>query len=97
MCSIKYETVFILKPELPEEVLLKNIDKYQGILVERGARSIQVENRGKRHLKYPIKKYRDGVYVQMEYEANGDIVDLVSRSMKIDELILRHLTVKVIN
>lgn len=95
MCLIRYETVYILKPELAEDTLLRAIDRYQGILVERGARNIQVENRGKRHLRYPLKKSRDGIYIQMEYEANGDVVDLINKSMKIDESILRHFTVRI--
>nr|BDA97390.1 ribosomal protein S6 [Cryptomonas sp. NIES-345]BDA98351.1 ribosomal protein S6 [Cryptomonas sp. NIES-1327] len=89
-----YETVYILRPELAEENLLRVIDRYQGILIERGAKNIRIENRGKRRLKYPLKKCRDGVYVQMNYEANGEVVALLNSSLRIDDLILRSLTVK---
>ena len=95
MCLVKYETVYILKSELAEDALLRVIDHYQGILAERGAKNLQVENRGKRHLRYPIKKSRDGVYVQMEYEGNGDMLELLTKSMRIDESVLRYMTVKV--
>jgi small subunit ribosomal protein S6 len=89
-----YETVYILRPELAEENLLRAIDRYQGILIERGAKNIRIENRGKRRLKYPLKKCRDGVYVQMNYEANGEVVALLNSSLRIDDSILRSLTVK---
>jgi small subunit ribosomal protein S6 len=46
-----YETIYIVKPELTEDNLLKIIENYQGILVERGAKNIVTQNRGRRHLK----------------------------------------------
>ena len=88
-----YETVYLLKPDMPEESLLKIIEQYQGILIERGAKNIIVQNRGRRHLKYPIKKIKDSVYIQMNYDANGEVIKLIERSMKINDSILRYLTV----
>ena len=84
-----YETVYILKSELTEDNLLKIIEQYQGLLIERGAKNILIENRGRRQLKYPIKHSKDGVYIQMNYDANGEVVSLIERSMKINELIVR--------
>ena len=89
---VSYETVYIVKPDLTEDALLKIIEQYQGILIERGAKNILIENRGRRHLKYPINRVKDGVYIQMNYDANGEIVSLIERSMKINESIIRYLT-----
>ena len=95
MTLVSYETIYILKPDLSEEALLKLTDQYQGILIERGAKNIIVQNRGRRHLKYPIKRSRDGVYIQMNYDANGELVFLVERAMKINDSILRYLTIRL--
>ena len=89
-----YETIYIVKPDLNEDTLLKLIENYQGILVERGAKNIVTQNRGRRHLKYTISKFKDGVYVQMNYEANGETVALVEKSMKLNESIMRFLTTR---
>ena len=89
---ISYETVYIIKPDLTEDTLLKIIEQYQGILIERGAKNILIENRGRRHLKYPINHAKDGIYIQMNYDANGEVVSLIERSMKINESIVRYLT-----
>ena len=75
-----------------EDTLLKLIEQYQGILVERGAKNIVIENRGRRHLKYPIKRSKDAIYVQMNYDANGEVIGLIEKSMKINENVLRYLT-----
>ena len=87
-----YETIYLLKPELTEDSLLKIVEQYQGILIERGAKNILVENRGRRHLKYPIKRAKDGVYIQMNFEANGEVVNLIEKSMRINDSILRYMT-----
>ena len=92
---VPYETVYLLKPDLTEDILLKIVEQYQGILVERGAKNILIENRGRRHLKYPIKRVKDGIYVQMNYDASGEIVGLIEKSMKINEHIIRYITVSV--
>jgi small subunit ribosomal protein S6 len=92
---VSYETIYLLKPDLTEDTLLKIVEQYQGILVERGAKNITIENRGRRHLKYPIKKVKDGVYIQMNYEANGEVINLIERSMKINESIIRYMTTAV--
>ena len=92
---VSYETIYLLKPDLTEDTLLKIVEQYQGILVERGAKNITIENRGRRHLKYPIKKVKDGVYIQMNYEANGEVINLIERSMKINESIIRYMTTAI--
>jgi small subunit ribosomal protein S6 len=90
-----YETVYILKSDLSEDSLLKTIEQYQGLLLERGAKNILIENRGRRNLKYPIKSSKDGVFIQMNYDANGEIISLVEKSMKINDSIIRYLTSRI--
>ncbi len=92
---VSYETIYLLKPDLTEDSLLKIVEQYQGILVERGAKNITIENRGRRHLKYPIKRVKDGVYIQMNYEANGEVINLIERSMKINDSIIRYMTTSI--
>nr|BDA98650.1 ribosomal protein S6 [Rhodomonas sp. NIES-1730] len=91
-----YETIYIIKPNLTEDNLLKIIENYQGLLIERGAKNIVTQNRGRRGLKYFISKFRDGVYIQMNYEANGEVVEFIEKSMRINEDIIRFLTTRSI-
>ena len=89
---VSYETIYLLKPDLTEDSLLKIVEQYQGVLVERGAKNITIENRGRRHLKYPIKRSTDGIYIQMNYEANGEVVSLIEKSMRINDSIIRYMS-----
>nr|BBK20602.1 ribosomal protein S6 [Cryptomonas sp. SAG 977-2f] len=91
---VSYETVYLIKPDVSEEQLFKIIEHYQDMLMERGAKNIIVQNRGRRNLKYPIKKIKDSIYIQMNYDANGESVRLFEHSMKISEHVVRYLTVR---
>ena len=89
-----YETICIIKPDLNEDSLAKIVEEYKLMLVDKGAQNIITQNRGRRHLKYIMKKFKDGIYVQMNYDANGEIISVLEKTMKIDERILRFMTVK---
>jgi small subunit ribosomal protein S6 len=89
-----YETICIIKPDLNEDNLAKVIGNYQSMLSNQGAKNIITQNRGRRHLKYIMKKFKDGIYIQMNYEANGEVISTLEKNMKIDEQILRFMTVK---
>ena len=89
-----YETICIIKLDLNEDSLAKVIETYQLMLAEKGAQNVMTQNRGRRHLKYAMKKFKDGFYIQMNYEANGEVITALERSMKIDETVLRFMTVK---
>lgn len=89
-----YETICIIKPDLNEDNLAKVIEKYQLILADKGARDIVTQNRGRRHLKYTMKKFKDGIYVQINYDGNGEVIATIEKIMKIDEDVLRFMTVR---
>ncbi|NJK59879.1 MAG: 30S ribosomal protein S6 [Oscillatoriales cyanobacterium SM2_1_8] len=89
-----YETMYILKPEFAEQVLDEAIGKYQAFLQEREAEEITVQHRGKRRLAYSLGKYREGIYIQMNYLAPAGTVEAMEKVMRIDENILRYLTMR---
>ena len=89
-----YETIYILKPDVTEDMNISLVNYYKVLLKEQGAFNISVQHRGRRHLSYNIIHYYDGIYVQMNYQANGNLVRLLEKSMKMNDLIIRYLTVK---
>lgn len=94
MKTFVYETMYILRPDLSDEVVEQSISKYQTILKDRGVEDIQTQHRGKRRLAYPINKHRDGIYIQMNYHSAGDTVAILERAMRLSEEVIRYLTVK---
>ena len=52
-----YETMYILRPDMGEEMADQVITKYQGILKDNGVESIDTQHRGKRRLAYEIQNH----------------------------------------
>jgi small subunit ribosomal protein S6 len=92
--SQAYETMYILRPDLGDELVDQAIAKYQGILRDNGADAIDTQHRGKRRLAYEIHNHKEGVYVQMNYTAPGTAIALMERAMRLSEDVIRYLTVK---
>jgi small subunit ribosomal protein S6 len=89
-----YETMYILRPDMGDELVDQAIDKYQTILRENGTEIIETQHRGKRRLAYEIGKHREGIYIQMNYKADGSQIALMERAMRLSEDVIRFLTVK---
>ncbi|MUL35126.1 30S ribosomal protein S6 [Gloeocapsopsis dulcis] len=89
-----YETMYILRPDLGEDQLAQVVTKYQNMLQEQGATQLEVQNRGKRRLAYEIARYREGIYVQMNYQAPGSVIAQLERAMRLSEEVIRYLTIK---
>lgn len=89
-----YETMYILRPDLGDEQIDQAIEKYQAILREQGAEELETQHRGKRRLAYEIQKHREGVYVQMNYTAPGSTVALLERAMRLNDEVIRFMTLK---
>lgn len=94
MCLNSYETIYILKPDVTDDTNLSLVNHYKALIKEKGGLNILVQHRGRRHLSYNITHYYDGIYIQMNYQANGDMVKLLEKSMRLNENIIRYLTVK---
>jgi len=89
-----YETMYILRPDLGDEQLEQAISKYQNLIREQGAENIEIQHRGKRRLAYEIKRQREGIYIQMNYEGPGAMVAPLERAMRLSEEVIRYLTTK---
>lgn len=89
-----YETMYILRPDLGDEAVDQAIERYQSILREGGAEIIETQHRGKRRLAYEINKNREGIYVQMNFQASGNQIAPMERAMRLNDDVIRYLTIK---
>ncbi len=94
MKEFVYETMYILRPDMGEEDVDNTIKKYEAMLNEAGAEELDIQHRGKRRLAYMILKYREGIYVQMNYKAPGAAIAILEKDMRLTEDVIRYLTVK---
>ena len=90
-----YETVFIVTPVLHDVQTKEVFDKFQGVITENGGRIVSGEEWGLKKLAYPIQKKTTGFYFLIEFEAEGDIVDILETQYRRDERVIRFLTFKM--
>ena len=89
-----YETMYILRPDIPEEEVDSHLKKYNEILEKSGTDVLDSQMRGKRRLAYPIAKHKEGIYVQLSHKGDGQQVAILERAMRLSEDVIRYLTVK---
>jgi small subunit ribosomal protein S6 len=89
-----YETIFIISPDIAEEDTQAVMDRYAGILTDGGGFLAKVDPWGRRKLAYEVKGHGKGFYVLFDYGAAPEAVAEMERNFKIDDAILRFLTVK---
>ncbi len=89
-----YETLFIINPDLSEEETASVVEKFSAILTDRGSNMVKVDQWGRRRLAYEVKKFNKGFYVLFEYGATPEAVAEMERIFKIDERVIRYMTVK---
>jgi len=89
-----YETMYILRPDIPEEEVDTHIKKYSEIIEKSGTEVLDSQMRGKRRLAYPIAKHKEGIYVQLSHKGNGQQVATLEKAMRLSEDVIRYLTVK---
>jgi len=90
----RYDVVFIALSTLSDAEISEIVERYQNMVTERKGLIIKIEKWGKRKLAYEIKKQNMGFYVLFDLAGDSDIVDEMERNLKIDDKILKFLTVK---
>ena len=89
-----YETMYILRPDIPEEEVDNHLKKYSEILEKSETEVLDSQMRGKRRLAYPIAKHKEGIYVQLSHTGDGQQVAILEKAMRLSEDVIRYLTVK---
>jgi small subunit ribosomal protein S6 len=89
----RYETLFIVQIDLPIDDLNSIIEQYRAIITGLKGTVIKVEKWGKRRLAYEIKKQSNGNYVLIDFAGKSAIIDELERNFKIDDKILKFMTI----
>jgi len=89
-----YETMYILRPDIAEDEVTNHIAKYNKLLEEFGGTILDSQMRGKRRLAYQIAKHREGIYVQLSHQGDGQHIFKIEKAMRLSEDVIRYMTVK---
>jgi len=91
----RYETTYILRPNLGEDQFSEVIERANNIIKKDGGAIINLERWGTKKLAYEINKETLGHYVYFDYAAPGSAVHEMERIFRIDDRVIRFLTIKL--
>ena len=91
----EYETIFILKPDVTNEVIGATNSKIRGVLEAGGGTLLKIENWGRRKLAYEVKKQLKGIYVFLRYLGGAGLVEEIERNLRLTDSVIRHYSVKI--
>ena len=95
MANRTYEVMYIVDPETGEDKITK-LNEAVGKLVEKeGGTVVRLDDIGRRRLAYPINKKTEGHYVLFEIEGSGQEILELERRMRVNDAIIRYMTVRV--
>ena len=89
-----YETMYIFRPDIAEDEVTNHINKYNKLLEEFGGTILDSQMRGKRRLAYQIAKHREGIYVQLSHQGDGQHIFKIEKAMRLGDDVIRYMTVK---
>ena len=95
MANRTYEVMYIINPDTDAEKIEKLNDAVGKLVEKEGGTVIRMDDVGIRNLAYPIQKKHEGHYVLFEIEGTGQEIMELERRMRVNDLILRYITVRV--
>lgn len=91
----RYEVMFIIRPDTPEDEMSKLVTQMEGYVTGTGGKLEKSEKMGRRKLAYRIERYREGFYVLFVLEGEPAVVTELERRMKVTDSVIKFLTVRV--
>ncbi len=90
-----YESIFIVRPNLTDEETEKVVEKVKGVLVRTGASDVKQENWGKKRLAYEVRRERKGTFIYLNFNSPGETVAELERSYRIEDAVIKFMTIKL--
>lgn len=91
----QYEVVFIVDPGADDDEVSRLTETHKQIVTDQGGTITREESWGKRPLAYEILHHTDGNFVLLEIEGSGREIAELERRMRVNDRIIRYLTVRV--
>jgi small subunit ribosomal protein S6 len=89
----RYETIFILDPDVSEEQRGSVFGRLSDLMGQKAGLQVTLDEWGAKKLAYEIRKKHRGYYVRLDYCGGGDLVDEIERFFRIDDRILKYMTI----
>ena len=93
--SRKYELVYIVSPDATDDQVTELHTQVDSIVQRMHGQLEKTDNWGRRKLAYEIGRHKEGTYVLEVINGDGELMKEIDRRLKVTDLIIRHLVVRV--
>jgi small subunit ribosomal protein S6 len=93
--SRKYELVYVVSPDATDEQVTEVHTQFESIVQRMNGQLEKTDNWGRRKLAYEIGRHKEGTYVLEVINGDGELMKEIDRRLKVTDLIIRHLVVRV--
>lgn len=91
----RYETIFITDPDLQDDERDALTGRLDELISQQNGTLLKIDDWGQKRLAYEIKKRQRGHYIRLDYCGTGPLVDEMERLFRIDDKILKYMTVLI--
>jgi small subunit ribosomal protein S6 len=89
----KYESVVIFNPQIDESAVKADVEKLVKLIESKGGRNINADFWGKKEIAYPVKKFKYGNFVALNFESeNSDLNGELTSMLRIYESVIKFQT-----
>ena len=89
-----YELTYIISPVLEDDEYEGIVDKFTNLIRDNGGEIDEVDEWGIRKFEYEMNGKSSGYYVNAYFTAPGELIEKLERGLRIDDQIMRYLTLK---
>lgn len=91
----KYETIFIMDPDLTYEQSQSTIEKIKGVITQGHGEILKLEDWGKRKLAYEVKKKSKGHYILMHFSGTPSLLSEIERNFRVMDAVIKFQSVRL--
>jgi len=91
----RYETIFIMDPDLEEEKVQSTIEKVKGIITQNNGEIFKLEDWGKRKLAYDVKKKPRGHYILATFAGSPALLFELHRNFRVMDAVIKFQSVRM--
>ena len=90
----KYESIYIVNPNVEADGIKSLVEKFNGLIESEGGKVLETNEWGMKKLAYPIKKFTQGYYILVNFEAKAEFIDELERIYKITDSVIKFITIR---
>ena len=88
-----YEALYIIRPDLADEDIQTITNEVETLITDNGGSIVRSEIWGKRRLAYEVKKFSEGCYVLLRFEAEPEFITRLEDYYRLAEAVIRFMVV----